>query len=73
MQKKQFMVQRGLKNALSGTLGFNTKLTLTVADYNDMMRSMKGNLSFKVSNGAFGTIGRIENFLERQILKEILY
>lgn len=52
----------GIKNALSGTLGFNTKLTLTVADYNDMMRSMKGNLSFKVSNGAFGTIGRIENF-----------
>ena len=52
----------GIKNALSGTLGFNTKLTLVVADYNDMMRSMKGNLSFKVTNGAFGTIGRIENF-----------
>lgn len=52
----------GIKNALSGTLGFNTKLTLVVADYNDMMRSMKGNLNFKVTNGAFGTIGRIENF-----------
>lgn len=52
----------GIKNALSGTLGFNTKLTLVVADYNDMMRSMKGNLGFKVTNGAFGTIGRIENF-----------
>ena len=52
----------GIKNALSGTLSFNTKLTLVVADYNDMMRSMKGNLSFKVTNGAFGTIGRIENF-----------
>ena len=52
----------GIKNALSGTLGFNTKLTLIVADYNDMMRSMKGNLSFKVTNGSFGSIGRLENF-----------
>ncbi len=52
----------GIKNALSGTLGFDTKLTLTVADYNDMMRSMKGNLSFKVTDGSFGSIGRLENF-----------
>lgn len=52
----------GIKNALSGTLGFDTKLTLTVLDYNDMMRSLKGNLNFKVVNGAFGSIGRIENF-----------
>lgn len=53
----------GIKNALSGTLEFNTKMTLVVADYNDMMRSLGGNLSFKVSNGAFGSIGRLENFL----------
>lgn len=52
----------GIKNALSGTLGFNTKLTMTVADYNDMMRSIKGNLTFKVNNGSFGSIGRLENF-----------
>lgn len=52
----------GIKNALSGTLGFDTKLSLVAADYNDMMRSMKGNLSFKVTNGAFGSIGRLENF-----------
>ena len=53
----------GIKNALSGTLEFNTKMTLVVADYNDMMRSLGGNLSFKVANGAFGSIGRLENFL----------
>ena len=52
----------GIKNALTGTLGFNTKLTLTVADYNDMMKSLAGNLTFKVANGSFGAIGRIENF-----------
>ena len=53
----------GIKNALSGTLGFNTNLNLTVGDYNDMMKSLGGNLNFKVTNGAFGSIGRLENFL----------
>lgn len=53
----------GIKNALSGTLGFDTKMNLTVGDYNDMMRTLGGNLSFKITNGAFGTIGRLENFL----------
>ena len=53
----------GIKNALSGTLGFDTKMNLTVGDYNDMMRTLGGNLNFKITNGAFGTIGRLENFL----------
>lgn len=53
----------GIKKALTGTLGFNTKLTLTVLDYNAMMKSMKGDLSFDVKNGAFGSIGRFEGLL----------
>ena len=53
----------GIKNALTGTLGFDTTLTLTVLEYSEMMKSMKGNLSFDVKKGAFGTIGRFEGFL----------
>ena len=53
----------GISNALSGTLGFDTNLTLKVVDYEDMIRSMKGKLSFKVADGSFGNIGRIENLL----------
>ena len=52
----------GIKNTLSGTLKFDTKLALKVVDYEDMIRSMKGNLTFKVANGSFGNIGRLENF-----------
>ena len=52
----------GISNALTGTLGFDTKLTLKVVDYEDMMRSMKGKLTFKIENGSFGNIGRLENF-----------
>lgn len=54
----------GIKNALSGTLNFNTKLNLVVyPEYNKLLNSINGNLSFGIKNGAFGTIGRIENLL----------
>ena len=65
----------GIANALSGTLGFDTKMTLDVVDYEDMMKSLKGNLTFKVENGSFGNIGRIEslfganNIVSNSILK----
>jgi len=52
----------GISNALTGTLGFDTKLPLKVVDYEEMMRSMKGKLTFKVTDGSFGNIGRLENF-----------
>ena len=53
----------GIRKALTGTLGFDTKLTLTVLDYNQMIKSMKGKLNFNVKNGAFGSIGRFEGLL----------
>ena len=53
----------GIKNAITGTLNFNTKLSLVVTDYNEMMKSLKGNLKFNVQNGAFGSIGRLDQFL----------
>ena len=52
----------GISNALTGTLGFDTNLTLKVVDYEDMIRSMRGKLNFKVIDGSFGNIGRLENF-----------
>lgn len=54
----------GIKNALTGVLDFDTKMTLTVADYNEMMKTLKGSLNFSVKNGAFGSIGRLENLLQ---------
>ena len=53
----------GIKNALSGTLGFDAKLDMLVADYEDMMKSLNGKVTFGVKNGAFGSIGRLDKFL----------
>ena len=33
-------------------------------DFNDMMKSLSGNLNFEIKNGAFGSIGRLENILQ---------
>ncbi len=54
----------GIKNAISGTLGFDTKLNLIVADYNEMMKSLKGELAFSIKNGSFGSIGRLDKMLQ---------
>ena len=53
----------GIKNALTGNLNFDTNISLTVLEYNAMIKSMKGNLNFNIKDGAFGTIGRFEGFL----------
>ena len=53
----------GIKNALSGTLEFNTKLNLIAyPDYEKMIKSVTGPLSFKITKGTFGNIGRVERF-----------
>lgn len=54
----------GIKKALTGTLGFDTRLKLTVGDYNDMMKSMTGDLNFDVKNGSFGSLGSLDGFLK---------
>lgn len=55
----------GLKNALSGTLAFNAKIGLNAfaPNENAMMQSMTGNVDFKITDGTFGNIGRLENLL----------
>ena len=53
----------GVKNALSGTLEFNTKLNLIAyPEYEKMMKTVTGDLSFKINKGAFGKLGSIERF-----------
>lgn len=61
----------GLKNALSGTLGFNAKLSLNAYAPSEsaMMQSLNGNVNFDIKNGTFGNIGRLENLLFAENLR----
>lgn len=58
----------GIKNALSGTLGFDAKVSLQGATEAEMMKSLKGTVGFNIDNGAFLNIGKLENLLTAQNL-----
>lgn len=53
----------GIKNALSGILSFNINATLSGATDVEMIRNLKGKMSFEVKDGAFLSIGKLENLL----------
>ena len=53
----------GIKNALSGKLGWNAKLNLKGLTEEAMMKSLKGTVIFNIDDGTFGNIGRLENLL----------
>lgn len=56
----------GIKNALSGKLGFTANVKLQGVEYNDMMKSLTGKVTFDIADGTFGNIGRLETFLNAQ-------
>jgi len=53
----------GIKNALSGTLGFKVNVTLSGATDVEMIKNLKGNMTFNIDDGALIGIGRIENLV----------
>ncbi|MCI1273548.1 MAG: AsmA family protein [Clostridiaceae bacterium] len=56
----------GVKNALSGKLGFNTNLTLKATTQDVMMKTAKGDVSFNIDDGTFMNIGTLQSFLDAQ-------
>ena len=59
----------GIKNALSGKLGFNANVTLHGATDIEIIKNLKGKVTFEITDGLFGNIGRFENFLFAQNLQ----
>lgn len=53
----------GIKNAMSGKLGFSANVSLSGATEAEMMKSLKGKVTFNIDDGEFANIGRFENFL----------
>ena len=51
------------KDAISGTASFDMKAGLKGSSYEEQMKSLKGNVHFKIINGGYGPIGKIENLI----------
>lgn len=56
----------GIKNALSGTLGFNADIVTRGATDVDMMKNLSGTASFNINNGKFLNVGRFDSLLYAQ-------
>lgn len=56
----------GIKNALTGVMGFKTKLTMQGVTDKEIIQSMKGNVTFNIDDGRFMSIGRLENLVAAQ-------
>ena len=62
----------GIKNALTGTLAFNADVNFKGADYNDMMRTLKGTTDFEIKKGNLMNLGSLDKFLFAQNLTKNL-
>ncbi len=51
------------KDAISGTTSFDMKANLKGSTYEEQMKSLKGSANFRIINGGFGPIGKIENLI----------
>lgn len=56
----------GIKNALSGTLGFTCNIVTKGATDIDIMKNLTGDVTFDINNGKFLNIGRFDNLIYAQ-------
>ena len=51
------------KDAISGTADFVLNAGMSGSTYEEQMKSLKGGVDFKIINGSYGPIGKIENLI----------
>ncbi len=70
--EKSLLVLANMKDALSGTLDFETDITIDGAapDYNAQMKSLGGEVTFNIKEGQLGPFGKIENLILAENIRE---
>lgn len=69
---KAMLDAAGMKDMLSGTAQFDTKLSIDGAAKTpaEQMKGIKGDINFKIVNGQFGPFGKIENLIIAENIRE---
>jgi len=67
---KTFTDAANLKDTLSGTMNFKTDISLKGATYSEQMKSLKGNVDFKLKDGQYGPFSKLENFFLAENIRE---
>ncbi|MBR3889916.1 AsmA family protein [bacterium] len=59
-----------MTDSISGTTSFEMKASLQGTTYEQQMKSLKGGVEFKIEDGALGPIGRIENMILAENIRQ---
>lgn len=57
-----------IEDNLAGKADFNAKVSLSSGTYNEVLKSLNGNMQFNAVNGRMGTLGKFEYYLYAQNL-----
>lgn len=67
---EMFEKAANMKDTISGTLAFKTDISLKGATYLEQMKSLKGDLYFKILDGQYGPFAKLENFFLAENIRE---
>lgn len=70
--EKALLDAAGMKDMLTGTAEFSSKLSINGAARNteEQMRGISGDVDFTIANGQFGPFGKIENLIIAENIRE---
>lgn len=57
------MILSGLKDQMNGKLDFDADLTMIGMNYEQQLKTLKGQVNFSVNDGQMGSLGRLEHFI----------
>lgn len=59
-----------MKDTLTGTMDFDTNISLKGATYEEQMKTLKGEVNFLMKNGQLGPFGKLENLIMAENIRE---
>lgn len=60
-----------MKDTLTGTMDFDADISLKGATYEEQMSTLNGDVNFSMKNGSLGPMGKLENFVSADNIKNI--
>jgi hypothetical protein len=68
--EKALLALANMKDTLSGDLAFRTDITLSGSSMEEQMKSLKGTVTFAMTDGQLGPFGKLENMILAENIRE---
>ncbi len=68
--EKTLLDAAAMKDTLTGTMDFDTDISLRGSTYEEQMKSLKGNVNFTMKDGSLGPFGKLENLILAENIRE---